>query len=81
MERRVYITPAGARVHVFIVKDCGLVKGEDGRLWHKVLCEPIGFNNSPLMSLDYDKLEDSQDSSTHKHKEYEHDTRIEGLRV
>lgn len=56
-ETMVYTTPLGRRVTVEIVEDCGLVPDREGKPWHKVKCYPIGFNNTPLMILDLDKLE------------------------
>lgn len=51
-----YTTPQGKGVSVYVVEDCGMLSDQAGGQWHKVLCKPIGFNNAPIMSLDFNKL-------------------------
>lgn len=50
-----YTTGKGDKITVYIEKDAGLVNGLNGQ-WHKVICRPIGFNNSIPMTLDKSKL-------------------------
>lgn len=46
-----YTNKTGQKISVQIVEDCGMVNGRESQ-WHKVICRPIGFNNSIPMSLD-----------------------------
>ena len=56
-----YISESGTRILVSIHEDRGMVNGPDGVPWHKVTAHPIGFNNCPLMVLDFDKLEEEKE--------------------
>jgi len=46
---------SGQTISVIITEDCGIVNGKKAQ-WHKVLCKPIGFNNSPTLALDFNEL-------------------------
>ncbi len=52
----IYTNPEGQKITVYVIEDCGDMQDRDGQEWRKVLCRPIGFNNAPLMSLDFNKL-------------------------
>lgn len=46
-----YTNESGQKISVTIEQDCGMVNGRNNQ-WHKVICRPIGFNNSIPMILD-----------------------------
>ncbi len=50
-----YTNKTGQKISVTIEQDCGMVNGKDNQ-WHKVICRPIGFNNSIPMTLDKSTL-------------------------
>lgn len=52
----IYTTPKGFKIHVVIVEDCGMVKDSQGLEWHKVVCRPIGLNNTIPMTLNLGSL-------------------------
>lgn len=54
-EKYIYITKTGKEIACWIKEDFGMVQGGD-RLWRKVECKPIGFNNCPSMFLDFAEL-------------------------
>lgn len=51
----IYTNESGQEITVWIKEDCGMVNGRE-KPWHKVICKPIGFNNSPIMVLDKGSL-------------------------
>lgn len=55
MEYYTYTNKSGRKITVFIQEDCGMVNGKE-KPWYKVICRPIGFNNSIPMALDFDSL-------------------------
>lgn len=52
----IYTNSIGQRITVYVVEDCGDMKDRDGSTWRKVICRPIGFNNTIRMVLDFNKL-------------------------
>lgn len=52
----IYMTEKGHAVPVWIIEDCGMVQGKQAP-WHKVKARPIGFQNCPVMSLDFAGLQ------------------------
>jgi len=59
----IYTTQTGKTILVEVIKDCGMVRNEGGHEWHKMICRPVGFNNSLLMVVGAHSLKEQDDRS------------------